>query len=266
VGEQLFISDGDDSRAASDPMNHAIFVIDVTGPGPVAPTASFGATPTTGTVPLDVSFTDTSSGGPATWAWTFGDGGTSTAPSPTHTYTSPGTFTATLTVTNAQGSSSATRNITVTEAPTGVTLDADTYVNTGSPTKNYGAVAWLKLHGVDADYRPLVRFTLGGLSGPPSSVRLRLHVEDGSGSGGNWYLITNAWSESTVVWNNAPTVSGTPVATVGAVTAGTWVEIDLTSAVTGNGTYSFMATSPSTNTAQFTSREGIDVPQILVVP
>ena len=265
IGEQLFITDGDDGRAASDPMNHAVFVIDVTGPGPVAPTASFTATPTTGTAPLAVTFTDTSSGGPTSWSWTFGDGGTSTVRSPTHTYTSPGTFTATLTATNAQGSNATTRTVTVTEPPSASGLDADTYVNTSSPNKNYGASAWMKLHGVDAEYRPLVRFTLSGLSGPPSSVRLRLHVEDGSGSGGNWFLVSNNWSESTVVWNNAPTVSGSPVATLGAITAGSWVEIDLTSAVTGNGTYSFMATSPSTNTAQFTSSQGTDVPQLLVV-
>ena len=33
IGEQLFISDGYDYRSASDPMNHAVFVYDVTGPG-----------------------------------------------------------------------------------------------------------------------------------------------------------------------------------------------------------------------------------------
>ena len=266
VGEQLFITDGDDSRSASDPMNHAIFVIDVAGPNPVAPTAAFVATPTTGTAPLTVDFADVSSGGPTSWAWTFGDGGTSTQRSPAHTYAAPGTFTATLTAANAQGSDSESRTVTVTEAPTTIGLTADTYVNTSSPAKNYGSHAWVKLHGVDAEYRPLVRFTLSGLSGPPTSVRLRLHVDDGSGSGGNWYLVSNAWSESTVVWNNAPPVTGSPVATLGAVTAGTWVEIDLTSAVPGNGTYSFMATSPSTNTAQFASSQGTEVPQVLVVP
>ena len=266
VGEQLFITDGYDGRAASDPMNHAVFVIDVAGPTPVAPTAAFVATPTSGPAPLAVTFTDTSSGGPTSWAWAFGDGDTSTQRSPVHTYAAPGTFTATLTVTNAQGSSSTSRTVTVTEPATSGGLDADTYVNTSSPAKNYGTYAWMKLHGVDAEYRPLVRFTLTDLSGPPTSVRLRLFVNDGSGSGGSWFLVSNDWSESTVVWNNAPAVSGTPVATLGAVTAGTWVEIDVTSAITGNGTYSFMATSTSTNTAEFSSTQGADVPQVVVVP
>jgi hypothetical protein len=111
-----------------------------------------------------------------------------------------------------------------------------------------------------------VRFTLGGLTKAPTSVKLHLYVTDGSDRAGVWYLVSNAWTESTVVWNTAPALAGSPVATAGAVTTGTWVDIDVTSAVTGNGTYSFMATSPSTNTAQFSSREGANAPSVVVVP
>ncbi|MFJ5696812.1 PKD domain-containing protein, partial [Arthrobacter sp. NPDC093139] len=82
-------------------------------PGPTAPVASFTASPTTGTVPLAVNFTDTSTGSPTSWAWEFGDGATSTSQNPSHTYTTAGTYTARLTATNAAGSSSSTRTITV---------------------------------------------------------------------------------------------------------------------------------------------------------
>jgi len=272
IGEQVFVTDGADSaaRSTSDPMSHAVFVLDVTGPGGTAPTASFTATPTSGSVPLTVNFTDTSTGGPTSWAWNFGDGTTSTAQSPSHTYTAPCTCTATLTATNGQGPSTpaASRTITVNQAPTELTvpLDADTYVNTGSPTKNYGSYAYMKLHGVDADYRSLVRFTLSGLSGAPSSVKLRLYVTDASSRGGDWYLVSNDWTESTVVWGNKPAISGNPVASVGAVSVGTWVEIDLTSAITGNGTYSFEATSTSTNTTAFSTSQGANPPQVVVIP
>ena len=34
IGEQVLVSDGDDSRASSDPMNHAVFVLDVTAAAP----------------------------------------------------------------------------------------------------------------------------------------------------------------------------------------------------------------------------------------
>jgi hypothetical protein len=61
-------------------------------------------------------------------------------------------------------------------------------------------------------------------------------------------------------------VSGSPAGTAGACTTGQWVDVDVTSAVTGNGTYSFEATSGSTNTAEFSSREGTNAPQVLIVP
>src|SRR4029079_6139516 len=65
IGDQVFVSDGNDFRSSSHPMNHAVFVFDVTGPasGP-APTASFNASTTSGTAPLSVQFTDTSTGSP----------------------------------------------------------------------------------------------------------------------------------------------------------------------------------------------------------
>ena len=270
IGEQVLVTDGADSnvRPHTDPMAHAVFVLDVSGPTGPAPTASFTATPTTGSVPLTVNFTDTSTGGPTSWAWTFGDGGTSTAPSPSHTYTSTGTFTASLTATNGQGSTSTTRAITVNEAPTEFTvaLDADTYVNASVPTNNYATAPIMKLKfEPPAEYRSLIRFTLNGLSGSPTSVRLRLYVEDASARGGDWYLVSNDWTESTVIWGNKPAISGSPVASVGAVTLGTWVEVDLTSAITGNGTYSFEATTTSTNTAAFYTSQGTNPPQVVVV-
>ncbi|WP_157768929.1 Ig-like domain-containing protein [Pseudarthrobacter sulfonivorans] len=96
-----------------------------------APVASFTATPTSGTAPLDVAFTDTSTDSPTSWSWAFGDGDTSTAQNPAHTYTAAGTYTATLTATNGTGSSSTTSTITVSPAPPPVapTLDAPSVVN-----------------------------------------------------------------------------------------------------------------------------------------
>ncbi|TFH65051.1 MAG: PKD domain-containing protein [Candidatus Zixiibacteriota bacterium] len=80
------------------------------------PVAAFSGTPTSGTYPLTVAFTDASTNSPTSWAWTFGDGGTSTLKNPSHTYTAAGTYTAILTATNAYGSDSETKTgyITVT--------------------------------------------------------------------------------------------------------------------------------------------------------
>ncbi|MFA5415070.1 MAG: DUF2341 domain-containing protein, partial [Methanoregula sp.] len=81
--------------------------------------ADFIATPTSGTAPLSVLFTDTSTGTPASWAWDFGDGSTSTdqnsAQNPAHTYRIAGNYTVKLTVTNSLGSDTKTGYITITE-------------------------------------------------------------------------------------------------------------------------------------------------------
>ncbi len=89
----------------------------ITVTAPPAPVAAFVGAPTSGTYPLDVVFTDQSSGSPTSWSWTFGDGGNSTLQNPSHTYTAVGTYTVTLTATSAYGSDGETKvdYITVTE-------------------------------------------------------------------------------------------------------------------------------------------------------
>ncbi|MBL7883008.1 MAG: gliding motility-associated C-terminal domain-containing protein [Bacteroidia bacterium] len=64
--------------------------------------AAFTATPTTGTAPLNVVFTDGSTGA-ITYNWNFGDGNTSTFVNPTNTYNSAGNYNAVLVVSNASG-------------------------------------------------------------------------------------------------------------------------------------------------------------------
>ena len=76
----------------------------------VPPVADFSATPTDGVVPLDVAFTDASTGGsPMSWAWDFGDAGTSTLQSPSHNYPTAGVYTVQLIVSNAGGVSTNTK-------------------------------------------------------------------------------------------------------------------------------------------------------------
>jgi acid phosphatase type 7 len=50
------------------------------------------------------------------------------------------------------------------------------------------------------------------------------------------------------------------------VVAGTWYDVDLTSIITGNGTYTIKISSTSTNGADHASKEGISgsSPQLIV--
>jgi PKD repeat protein len=97
-----------------------------------APLADFVANPTSGNLPLDVQFTDQSTGTVYEWLWDFGDGETGTEQSPLHTYDTVGNYTVSLTVTGPDGSSSETKTnyIQVTEPA----LVADFI---GNPTTGY---------------------------------------------------------------------------------------------------------------------------------
>ena len=79
-----------------------------------APVADFTGTPLSGTTPLTVQFTDTSTNLPTSWSWSFGDGGTSYDQNPSHQYTSAGTYTVSLTATNGGGSDTETKTDYVT--------------------------------------------------------------------------------------------------------------------------------------------------------
>jgi PKD repeat protein len=86
-------------------------------PGNTAPTAVISATPTSGTVPLTVSFSGAGSSDPggsiAAWNWTFGDGTSATGVTTSHVYSTAGIYTAQLQVTD-NGGLSATSSVTVT--------------------------------------------------------------------------------------------------------------------------------------------------------
>jgi PKD repeat protein len=60
--------------------------------------ADFSASPTTGTVPLSVQFTDLTPGAVVGWTWNFGDGSVGAGPTSMHTYDTPGTYSVTLSV------------------------------------------------------------------------------------------------------------------------------------------------------------------------
>ncbi|MFH1254813.1 MAG: PKD domain-containing protein, partial [bacterium] len=78
------------------------------------PVASFTATPTSGSAPLNVQFTGSATNSPTSWSWDFGDGSSSTSQNTSHSYTAGGTYTVKLTATNAGGSNSTTQTVTVT--------------------------------------------------------------------------------------------------------------------------------------------------------
>ncbi len=83
-------------------------------------TADFTATPTEGILPLEVTFTNSSTNA-TTYNWNFGDGETSSDESPVHTYANTGTYTVSLTASNADYSDTETKTDFITVIPETVT-------------------------------------------------------------------------------------------------------------------------------------------------
>jgi trimeric autotransporter adhesin len=241
------------------------------GGGGEPPVASFTAAPSSGTAPLTVQFTDTSTGTVDSRAWDFQNDGTvdSTAPAPTFTYTAASTYTAKLTVTNTAGSSSTTRTITVSP-PGGVTSHTftptdDAYVRQPNPSENAGGETTVRVYKSGAsDTQSYFKFTVAGVTGPVASVTLRLWVTDASSVAGSIYSVADtSWTEGTITWTTKP-APGSLITMGGGAPLGTWVEYDLTGAVGGNGTYSFVLKDGGTDAARFSSKEGANDPQLVV--
>jgi PKD repeat protein len=90
------------------------------------PVANFTGNPTSGTAPLTVAFTDTSTNGPTSWSWNFGDGSTSTSQNPSHSY-SVGTYTVSLRATNSAGYDDEVKTSYITANPNEVYVYPTSY-------------------------------------------------------------------------------------------------------------------------------------------
>ena len=79
---------------------------------------------------------------------------------------------------------------------------------------------------------------------------------------------SETWGESTITWNNQPGPTGSSLSTVASWSANRYVSFDVTAAVSGSGTVSFVLRHPSgctpTGDNAFQSREGAKKPQLVV--
>ncbi len=141
----------------------------------------------------------------------------------------------------------------------------DASITSRSPNANYGSSTTLEVDNSPAK-NFLLKFAVTGVNGRAvSSAKLRLYGVGSSNMGGDFHRVAdNTWTEQTVTWNNAPAGDGTPIASLGRVAINTWHEVDVTSLIAGDGIYSLRVTSPSSNGADYSSKEGTPAPQLLV--
>jgi hypothetical protein len=141
----------------------------------------------------------------------------------------------------------------------------DAYVVSGSPTTTYGSATTLQVDNSPIKHF-LIKFDVSGLNGKQVvRAKLRLYNVDPSSKGGDFYAVSdNSWQEETLTWNNAPVAQTTLVGSIGSVSANNWYEVDLTSLITGDGTYSLRITSTSSDGADYSSKEGANPPQLVI--
>ena len=134
---------------------------------------------------------------------------------------------------------------------------ADAHVKSDVPTGNYGSAATLEVDNSPVKHF-LLKFNVSGIGARTvASAKLRLSNVNESSVGGIFYRVPDiSWGETTVNWSTAPAAEGTPVASLGAVAPGNTYEVNLTSLVRSDGTFSLKAMSTSTNGADFVSKEG----------
>ncbi len=166
--------------------------------------------------------------------------------------------------------SSQTNTISITTPPTQATSltfspVADTWVNASSPTTNYGNSVSLRLDG-SPDVHSYLRFSVTGTGGKTiSQVNLLLYTKNASTLGFRIYDVAdNTWGESTTNYNNAP-VFGTLLVSSGSIPVNTWITVNLTGSISGDGVYSFGINTPSSTAFNLSSKEAIGfVPQLVI--
>ena len=161
---------------------------------------------------------------------------------------------------SAAPTSTSTAGSTVTFNPV-----ADSYVDASTPTATHGALTSLR---VDASpmVRSYLRFTVGGLTGTAASATLRVWANTAQTTGYDAYAVADAtWQEAGISDANAPPFGATKLGSSGKIAAGTWTNVSVTSAITGNGTFSFGLSTTNSTAVSLSSREGPHAPQLVIV-
>ena len=153
----------------------------------------------------------------------------------------------------------------VSETSFALSATADTFTDSSTASKNYGAAQAL---GVDA--RPLrrawYRFNLSTTPGPNDTVTLRIWASASSSSGVTVVLAPSTWSETSLTHKNAPATT-TQVGAKPTLTGSAYVDIpiDPTALIRGNNT--LVVRRSSTEQVDFSSREaGARGPALVITP
>jgi chitodextrinase len=168
---------------------------------------------------------------------------------------------------DAAGNRSAQASVVAATAPctlahASFTPAADSYTSQINPDGTHGSLASLRVAGPNGPIRnSYLRFELSGLSGTVTQATLKLYASAGASSGFDVHAEPdNSWQESSLTWNNAPAFASAVSASSGSVSAGSWLSLDVTPLVQGNGSVSFVLAQNDWNSLYLGSRESANAP------
>jgi hypothetical protein len=189
---------------------------------------------------------------------------------PTTTLAPITSTTTTLATTTTSTTLAPIATTTLPPEPTGeqitVIASGDTMVDNQSPDTNFGSEPTLEIEQEEADIRrALIGFDVTDIpeGRTVAGVTLQVFQIDASEEGALVSFVDGEWSETETTWSSAPPV-GAPITPLAGGVGAAVVELDVTSAVTGNGRASFYLTTESDDGLDFDSREG-QIPPTLVI-
>jgi hypothetical protein len=129
------------------------------------------------------------------------------------------------------------------------------------PTSNYGTATILVTDNAP-DILSYLKFNVAGLDGSVTSATLRVFVTTAAAPFDVAEVADNGWSQGSITYSNAP-ATGTVISGSGAISGG-WVEIEVTSYINGDGTFSVALLADGTGRNLFNSAETGNGPELVV--
>jgi hypothetical protein len=143
---------------------------------------------------------------------------------------------------------------------------ADAFVDQRYPNINYGSEPILRVRSIATGYgaHTYLKFTVSGIPGVIKAAKILIKTGyTYFPSSHIYHMQDNNWDENNITWNNASLDFYTHFDT-GSLIANKWYDINVSSMVNGNGTYTFGLVAADVPNLWYWSRESANKPVLIV--
>jgi acid phosphatase type 7 len=141
----------------------------------------------------------------------------------------------------------------------------DTYADSTAPDRKYGSSAEVRVDSNPVRHAYL-RFEVTGLTAPVSRATLRIYSRTAHWLGLEVRSASTDWDETALTYANAPGFSETVIDSSGSIGLGTWVDLNVTTLVAGDGPVAFALTTSSVTNLPLAMKESGELlaPQLII--